>query len=194
MKNYVQPDESLDIITPSGGVVSGQGLLIGKMFGVVSADAAEGDAAVIRKNGVFSLPKATGAITAWAKVFWDDTAKKVTTVVSGNTFVGYCVEAAATNDTEAKILLAPTQENNLFKASRTVTSGEATANQADIDTGFGAAPTVALVQVYRSNVNVTADAVITKLTGGDVGKVRVADGAATYNMTAGDVIAIIAVA
>lgn len=193
MKNYVQPAESLDIIAPIGDITSGQGLLIGKIFGVVSYDAIAGDPAVIRTNGVYILPKATGAITAWAKVYWDNSAKKVTTVVSGNTFVGYAIAVAASNDTEAKILLAPPQDSSIFKVSHTVTAGQATANLADIDTGFGAAPTVALVQVYRAGVNVTGDAVVSKLSGGDAGKIRVADGASTYNMTAGDVIEIIAV-
>jgi len=67
--------------------------------------------------------------------------------------------------------------------THTVTSAEASANAASIQTGKPAATAFA-VQIFRSGVNVMADAVIT-LTAGVLG---VADGAATYNMTAGDVI------
>lgn len=70
--------------------------------------------------------------------------------------------------------------------SHIVTAGEATANQADIVTGL-ADITIAksAVQVWRAGANVTVDAVITEPVAGTI---RVADGAVTYNMTAGDVI------
>lgn len=70
--------------------------------------------------------------------------------------------------------------------SHVVSAGEATANQADIVTGL-ADITIAncVVDVKRAGVTVKADAVVTEPVAGTI---RVADGAATYNMTAGDVI------
>lgn len=67
-----------------------------------------------------------------------------------------------------------------------VTAGDAAANLADIVTGL-ADLTLAncAVTVRRAGANVTADAVITEPVAGTL---RVADGAATYNVTAGDVI------
>lgn len=65
----------------------------------------------------------------------------------------------------------------------TVTSAEATANAASIATGKVAA-TAFHVQIFRSGVNVMSDAVVSISSG----VLAVADGGATYNMTAGDVI------
>ncbi|MFZ1415230.1 MAG: DUF2190 family protein [Defluviicoccus sp.] len=42
MKTYVQPGHTLTITAPSGGVTSGHGVLIGTLFGIAQADAAEG--------------------------------------------------------------------------------------------------------------------------------------------------------
>lgn len=72
-------------------------------------------------------------------------------------------------------------------ANHTVSAGEATANQAVIATGLTTIASI-LVQIYRSNVNVMADAVVTF----SAGDLTVADGASTYNMTAGDIIRYIA--
>lgn len=64
-----------------------------------------------------------------------------------------------------------------------VTDAEATSNAAAIDTDKPGA-TGFLVQVWRSGVDMTADAAVTLV----AGVLTVADGAATYNMVAGDVI------
>lgn len=99
MENFVAPGESLTFTAPSGspgGTVSGEPVLIGSLL-VVPADtkdAAEDFQGVAR--GVFRLPKPdTEAWTEGAKLYWDDTAKKVTTVVGSpaNTLVGAAVEA-----------------------------------------------------------------------------------------------------
>ena len=58
-----------------------------------------------------------------------------------------------------------------------ITSGEDAAGLVDFDTGWGASPGAILVQVKdTSNANESHDFVITKLTGADLGKVRIADG------------------
>lgn len=64
-----------------------------------------------------------------------------------------------------------------------VTDAEAAANVAAIDTDKPGA-TGFLVQVWRSGEDVTSDAVVSI----SAGVLTVADGAATYNMAAGDVI------
>ncbi len=68
----------------------------------------------------------------------------------------------------------------------TVTAADATANHADIVTGL-ADLTLAksTVKVTRAGADVTVDAVITEFAPGTL---RVADGGATYNVTAGDII------
>lgn len=82
--------------------------------------------------------------------------------------------------------------DKLAAVVHTVVADEDTANLADIDTGLGSTPDVFIVQILRSGVDVKSDAIVTALGGGDAGKIRVADGGATYVLTAGDVIHIIA--
>lgn len=81
-------------------------------------------------------------------------------------------------------------DNGLKKYFAVVTAvaGDDTAGYVDFDTGWGAAPDWFSAHVLRAGVNVTEDAAITALGGGDLGKIRVADGGATYAVTADDVI------
>ena len=107
-KNYIQEGEVLDMIAPSGGVVSGTGYLIGSLFGVAQVTAAVGETFTLQTCGVFSLTTASGAGTDWTagtKVYWDNTAKNVTKTASGNTFIGFGIAAKATADTTAIVRL-----------------------------------------------------------------------------------------
>jgi hypothetical protein len=107
------------------------------------------------------------------------------------TFAGLvelATSAEAITGTDTARAITPKDLADVLAASvkrgvHTVTGGEATANAAAIATGLAAA-TGFIVQVYRAGVNVMADAVVT-LAGGTL---TIADGASTYNMTAGDVI------
>ncbi len=115
--NYVQHGERIEVTLGSGetAVASGKGYLIGGMFGVVVAltrngltvfsnqASAQGDVAVVALEGVYTLPKATGAITLGAKVYWDNTAKNITTTSSSNTFCGYAWTAQASGDTTVQV-------------------------------------------------------------------------------------------
>lgn len=97
MKNYIQPGDTLELTAPSGGVVSGTGYLIGALFVVAAVTAAEGATFAAKVTGVISLAKVSAqAWTEGAKVYWDNTAKNVTTTASGNTLIG--VAAAVANN------------------------------------------------------------------------------------------------
>ena len=65
--------------------------------------------------------------------------------------------------------------------SYTCVTADDTANTVDIDSGVATADSC-LVQIYRSGVNVTSDAAISI----SAGVITVADGASTYDVTAGD--------
>lgn len=106
MKTFVQPGETLDLTAPTGGVVSGTGYLIGVMFVIAAITVAEGATFTGVTEGVFTLPKATGAAwTEGAAVYWDNTNKVVTTTASGNTKIGVAIAAAASGDTSGKVRL-----------------------------------------------------------------------------------------
>jgi predicted RecA/RadA family phage recombinase len=95
MRNFIQAGETLTITTPAT-VASGDALLIGAIFGVANGDAIINQFVDLTTEGVFTLPKASVSITLGAKLYWDDTAKKLTTTAAGNLYVGAAVEAAAT--------------------------------------------------------------------------------------------------
>ena len=85
MRNYIQPGHAITLLAPYD-VVSGAGLLVGSIFGVASGDALSGAEVETQLTGVIDLAKvASQAWTAGAKVYWDNTAKRVTNVASGNT-------------------------------------------------------------------------------------------------------------
>lgn len=70
---------------------------------------------------------------------------------------------------------------NQTRSSYTAVAGDATANQMSIPTGL-ASVSGWIAQIYRAGVNVTEDAIFSTSSGNLV----IADGAATYVVTAGD--------
>ncbi|RNF35393.1 DUF2190 family protein [Paracoccus methylarcula] len=105
MKNYIQPGENLTL-TMAAAVTSGDGVLVGSIFGVAQGDAAVGDAVVLVRRGVFNLPKVSAeAWSAGDPVYWDDTAKSLTSVATGNQLVGAAVEDAANPSAIGVVLL-----------------------------------------------------------------------------------------
>lgn len=105
MKNFVQQGDNLTLTAPYA-LASGAAALVGSIFGVASADAAIGAPVVLVTRGVFTLPKATGeAWTPGAKLYWDNTNKRLTTTASGNTHVALATAAAASGDTSGQAVL-----------------------------------------------------------------------------------------
>lgn len=95
MKNYVQPGNTLTLTAPYA-VTSGDGLLVGSIFGIASGDAALGEPVEAALKGVFDLTKVgSQAWTVGAKVYWDDTNKRTTSVATSNTLIGVATEAVA---------------------------------------------------------------------------------------------------
>lgn len=95
MKNYIQRGENLTLTAPAD-VNSGEGVLVGAMFGVAAGTAKSGDDVTLVRKGVFQLKKlAAQAWTVGAKIYWNKTDNHCTTVASGNTLIGYAVSAAA---------------------------------------------------------------------------------------------------
>jgi predicted RecA/RadA family phage recombinase len=93
MKTYVQPGNTITLAAPYA-VASGDGLLVGSIFGVAIAAAALNDPVETIVDGVLDLKKVgSQAWTVGAKVYWDNTNKQTTTTSSGNTLIGVAVEA-----------------------------------------------------------------------------------------------------
>jgi predicted RecA/RadA family phage recombinase len=60
----------------------------------------------VQTKGVFDLTKQPAlAITAGARVFWDDTNRRVTTTATGNFAIGIATQAALAADTTVRVVL-----------------------------------------------------------------------------------------
>ncbi len=104
MNNFKQQGDTL-VLTAPYAVASGAGALIGAIFGIAAIAIANGVKGPFKTNGVFALPKAAGAVTEGAIVYWDNTAKNVTTTASGNTKIGAAVAAQASGDATVTVKL-----------------------------------------------------------------------------------------
>lgn len=104
-RNFVQPGETLTLPAPRA-LASGQGFLVGALFAVALAAAAIGAPVEGRRVGVWSLTKASGeAWTVGQRLYWDNTAFRVTSTAAGNTLIGVAAQAQASADTVGRVLL-----------------------------------------------------------------------------------------
>jgi predicted RecA/RadA family phage recombinase len=109
MRNCLRPDaRSIPMPVPyAGGILSGQGMLVGAFFGVAAADAAQNALVECETRGEFELPKEPAlAISQGARLFWDDTNRRLTTTATGNFQVGLATAAAGASDATVRIMLA----------------------------------------------------------------------------------------
>jgi predicted RecA/RadA family phage recombinase len=95
-KTYVQPGHTITVAAPTGGVLSGDGVLIGTLFGIAQYDAVEGADAEILTAGVVEIPKTSALqIDVGDRLFWDATNKVVNKTATAQVCVGVAVSAAA---------------------------------------------------------------------------------------------------
>lgn len=82
-------------VTLAAATTSGTALLIGTIIGVAVTSGAIGDVVAHEVEGVFELPKlTTDVVTQGAKLYWDNTNKRLTVTASGNTEAGVAYAAA----------------------------------------------------------------------------------------------------
>lgn len=117
--NFKRDGDCVKVVLTSGqtGYAAGEGYKIGSQVGVIlsitrdgqtvftNQASAEGDVAVVALEGVFTLPKATGALTQGQKLYWDNTEGELTGTGTGNTFIGFADVAAASDDATADVRL-----------------------------------------------------------------------------------------
>ena len=105
MRNKLQKGRIISVLAPYA-VSSGQALQVGALIGVASNDAVNGAPVEIDREGVYVLTAVaadTGAVGA--KMYWDNTAKRITSTATNNTLVGCLTEAKTNGQTTATILL-----------------------------------------------------------------------------------------
>lgn len=95
MRNFIQDGNTVELPAPYDRA-SGEGALVGKLFGVAVADVVSGAAGQFLTRGVFTLPKTSAqAWTVGADIYWDDTNKAATTTATANTLIGKALAVAA---------------------------------------------------------------------------------------------------
>ena len=103
--NHIQEGEVLTLTAPYA-VNSGDGALVGAIFGIAITTLANGASGAFAIEGVFKVTAlSTDVIAQGAKVYWDNTNKRMTGTASGNTLVGAATVAKANGETTVTVLL-----------------------------------------------------------------------------------------
>lgn len=93
MKNLVNDGANVTVPAPHD-VASGEGVLVGTLFGVAQTAALSGAPVALELAGTYDLAKAGSQ--AWAlgaQIYWDPEARLCTTTEAGNTAIGKAVLA-----------------------------------------------------------------------------------------------------
>lgn len=108
MQNYIQRGDALYVPAPAGGTVSGQPVVVGKLFTVASETVPAGQLTALWRRGIYLLPKTSAQ--AWNQgdsLYWDATNSLVTNVNTGALLpVGYAADVAANPSTTGSVLIA----------------------------------------------------------------------------------------
>ena len=105
-KNFIQPGRVVTLVAPTGGVLSGQAVQVGALFGIAAFDAIGGADVEVALEGIWELPKAAVAIARGAPVFWDAAAGNVAADIgTSNALIGGATEARGTSDLTIRVRL-----------------------------------------------------------------------------------------
>jgi predicted RecA/RadA family phage recombinase len=110
---YVQDDDVIDY-TPSSAVAAGQVVVQNDIVGVAARPLAANELGALTVEGIFDVVKATGAINAGAKVYWNAAGDPVggvagsgaaTATASNYTYMGRAALAAASGDATVRVVM-----------------------------------------------------------------------------------------
>jgi predicted RecA/RadA family phage recombinase len=104
MQNQIASGKMMPF-TAGATIASGDMVLLGVLIGIAAADYVSGDAGQAQMEGVFEVPKASGALTQGAKLYYDAGAKNLTATATSNTFAGWAYADAASGDATVLVLL-----------------------------------------------------------------------------------------
>lgn len=132
MAQWEQEGCVLDLVAPSGGVVSGKLYQIGNFVVVALSTADDGESFAGATGGVWPITKATGFVPAAGDVAYYDFGSDKRVEASGDP-IGFYTKSAPTGDTTAYVKLSPAEARSavyqetvsvfLSPASATVKTG-----------------------------------------------------------------------
>ena len=108
MKNFIQQGDTLDLIAPTGGVVSGVAVLIGSILAIPVATKAQTETFAGVVEGVVDLPKLSANVMAVGdKVNWNDTNGELQLATTDLDNVATVIVAAGNGVTTVRVKLTP---------------------------------------------------------------------------------------
>jgi predicted RecA/RadA family phage recombinase len=125
MKNQVQIGDEINVVAPVGGVVSGNGYLIGtSIFGVAAVTVAAGVSTALWVRGIYTLTKTSAQ--AWAvgdPIYWDNTNFRCDNVSSVGFRIGVCTKAAANPSAVGEVRLDGDIDTSLANTNEVSATG-----------------------------------------------------------------------
>ena len=111
MKNYVQEGERITVTVAAGSdavdLSSGDGYLIGSLFGVATYDAAIGESVELQVEGVVDIAKTSAeAWTVGQKIYWNAATGLATSTASSNKQIGVAVAVAINPSSSCNVRLS----------------------------------------------------------------------------------------
>lgn len=108
MKNFIEEGKTIDYTVADEAVASSEIVVVGDMAGVAVTGGEPGDTIAVAVEGVYELPKGSGALAQGKKAYVnvaEETGKTIVGAASGNTFIGYVWAAAAAGDSTVAVKL-----------------------------------------------------------------------------------------
>lgn len=180
--NYVQPGNNIDQTAPTGGVTTGVGALIGRLFSVALNTAAAAASFVGGTVGVWNMAKTSAQ--AWSvgdKIYWDHTNKRADNVpTAGFRLIGVCTEAAANPSSTGKVrlgaIIGAIQGDALPAAASKATAGAVTLSAAEILGGVVVADCAGAGRTYTLPTAAQLVAAIPGVAVGDIVRCKIVNG------------------
>lgn len=104
--NYQQPGSTIDFINSTSDTIkAGQVVSLTTRIGVAGTEIAASAVGSLQVKGVFSMPKATGAIAIGAAVYYNASTDKITTTASSAVPAGWAIAAAKSEDATVQVCI-----------------------------------------------------------------------------------------
>lgn len=105
-------DDAVDY-TPAAAVTGGDVVVSGGIVGIVPTDLAASEKGALQIDGVFQVPKSTGAIVAGQPIYWNptgspdsgDASSGAANQTGNGTYMGIAVQAQASGDNTCLVIL-----------------------------------------------------------------------------------------
>lgn len=192
--NYINSGKNVDLTAPTGGVTSGVGALIGRLFSIAMQTVAAAASFVGATAGSWTLAKTSAqAWVAGDPIYWDNTNKRADNVpTAGFRRIGVAVDAAANPSSTGKVRLdwsiGPIQGDSAPAAASKNTAGAVTLTAAEVLGGIVVGDPTGAGRTYTLP---TAALLVAAIPGAKVGDiircliVNGADAAETITIAAG---------